>query len=474
MLIIFVTLYIFLSVAIGLFVSRKVKTSRDFAMANRSLPLPIVIASVFATWFGAEAVFGISATFVDEGLNGVVADPFGASLCLIIAGIIFSKYLYKLNMITLGDFYRKRYNKTIEIITTVIIMISYLGWVAAQITAIGLILSALTNGQISESLGMILGTLIIISYTSIGGMLSIAILDFVQMLVIIIGLIIISYYVVGLTGGITPVINAANNAGKLDFFPKGDIFLWLSFLASFITMMLGSITQQDVYQRITSAKSAKIALWGSIFGGLIYFIFAFIPMFIAYSAILIHPDFTVNISEINTQSMLPTFIIQYTPLFAQILFFGAVLSAIMSTSSATILAPSVLFVENILKGFIPQMTDKKTLLFMRLTLVVFSFIVLIYALNSELSIFGMVESAYKVTLVGAFTPLIFGIFWKKSNDMGAFMSIIGGVGSWLVIELLYGDEFIIPSQLVGLAISISGMLIGSIFFKTNLKNKLII
>ena len=474
MLIIFVTLYIFLSVAIGLFVSRKVKTSRDFAMANRSLPLPIVIASVFATWFGAEAVFGISATFVDEGLNGVVADPFGASLCLIIAGIIFSKYLYKLNMITLGDFYRKRYNKTIEIITTVIIMISYLGWVAAQITAIGLILSALTNGQISESLGMILGTLIIISYTSIGGMLSIAILDFVQMLVIIIGLIIISYYVVGLTGGITPVINAANNAGKLDFFPKGDIFLWLSFLASFITMMLGSITQQDVYQRITSAKSAKIALWGSIFGGLIYFIFAFIPMFIAYSAILIHPDFTVNISEINTQSMLPAFIIQYTPLFAQILFFGAVLSAIMSTSSATILAPSVLFVENILKGFIPQMTDKKTLLFMRLTLVVFSFIVLIYALNSELSIFGMVESAYKVTLVGAFTPLIFGIFWKKSNDMGAFMSIIGGVGSWLVIELLYGDEFIIPSQLVGLAISISGMLIGSIFFKTNLKNKLII
>jgi solute:Na+ symporter, SSS family len=474
MLIIFVTLYIFLSVAIGLFVSRKVKTSRDFAMANRSLPLPIVIASVFATWFGAEAVFGISATFVDEGLNGVVADPFGASLCLIIAGIIFSKYLYKLNMITLGDFYRKRYNKTIEIITTVIIMISYLGWVAAQITAIGLILSALTNGQISESLGMILGTLIIISYTSIGGMLSIAILDFVQMLVIIIGLIIISYYVVGLTGGITPVINAANNAGKLDFFPKGDIFLWLSFLASFITMMLGSITQQDVYQRITSAKSAKIALWGSIFGGLIYFIFAFIPMFIAYSAILIHPDFTVNISEINTQSMLPTFIIQYTPLFAQILFFGAVLSAIMSTSSATILAPSVLFVENILKGFIPQMTDKKTLLFMRLTLVVFSFIVLIYALNSELSIFGMVESAYKVTLVGAFTPLIFGIFWKNSNDMGAFMSIIGGVGSWLVIELLYGDEFIIPSQLVGLAISISGMLIGSIFFKTNLKNKLII
>mgnify|MGYP002632448791 CR=1 FL=1 len=471
MLLAFVTLYILLSVAIGLFVARKVKTTRDFAIANRSLPLPIVIASVFATWFGAEAVFGVSATFVDEGLNGLAADPFGASLCLVIAGVIFSKYLYKLNFITLGDFYRKRYNSSIEIITTIIIMISYLGWVAAQISAIGLILSTLTAGDISESMGMIIGTLIIISYTSLGGMLSIAILDLVQMLVIIIGLSIISYYVVGLTGGIIPVLSAANNAGKFNFFPKGDFFLWASFLASLITMMLGSITQQDVYQRITSAKTQKIALWGSVLGGLLYFIFAFIPMFIAYSATLIHPELKINL---DTQSTLPLFIIEYTPLFAQILFFGAVLSAIMSTSSATILAPSVLFVENILKEFIPKMTDKQTLLAMRLTLIGFSFCVLIYAFNSNLSIFGMVESAYKVTLVGAFIPLIFGIFWKKANDMGALLAIIGGVGSWLIIEFLYGEDFIIPAQLIGLGVSIAGMLIGSLFFKQNLKNKLLI
>jgi hypothetical protein len=75
----------------------------------------------------------------------VVADPFGSSMCLIIAGLIFSRYLYKLNIITLGDFYRMRYNRTVEVITTICIVLSYLGWVAAQIKALGLIFFVVTR-----------------------------------------------------------------------------------------------------------------------------------------------------------------------------------------------------------------------------------------------------------------------------------------------------------------------------------------
>ena len=156
MLLNFVLIYILVSVGIGLYVATKVKNTRDFAIAGRHLPLPVVIATVFATWFGAEAIFGVSATFVDEGLTGVVADPFGSSLCLIIAGILFSKYLYKLNIITLGDFYRKRYGRSIEVLTTIAIMVSYLGWVAAQIKALGLILNIVSEGTISEQAGMVL------------------------------------------------------------------------------------------------------------------------------------------------------------------------------------------------------------------------------------------------------------------------------------------------------------------------------
>jgi Na+/proline symporter len=464
MLIWFVVIYLAISIGIGLLAAMRVKNAKDYAVAGRHLPLPVVMATVFATWFGAEAVFGVSATFVTEGLNGVAADPFGSSMCLIIAGFFFSTQLYKLNILTLGDFYRMRYNRTVEVLTTIAIVISYLGWVAAQIKALGLIFSMITDGAVSEETGMILGTAIVLTYTTLGGMLSVAVLDFVQMIVVIGGLLYIGNIVSGMTGGVAPVVEHARAAGKLDFFPKGaDIWVWITFLGGWMTMMLGSIPQQDVFQRITSAKSAKIALWGSILGASVYFCFTFVPMFIAYSATLIDPAFFGKLVIEDSQKVLPTLVLQHTPVFAQAIFFGAVLSAIMSCSSATLLAPSVTFAENIVRGYIPHLGDKGFLRVMRICLVVFGITVLLYALNSERSIFGMVESAYKITLAGAFVPLIFGAFWKRATSQGALAAIIGGITTWVLIEILVGEKSLVPPQLIGLGVSILGMIIGSLF-----------
>lgn len=463
MLIWFVVIYLLISMSVGLIAAMRVKSAKDYAIAGRHLPLPVVMATVFATWFGAEAVFGVSATFVTEGLNGVAADPFGSSMCLIIAGVFFSSKLYKLNILTLGDFYRMRYNRTVEVLTTIAIVISYLGWVAAQIKALGLVFSMITEGAVSEETGMILGTAIVLTYTTLGGMLSIAVLDFVQMIVVIGGLLYIGSIVSGMTGGVAPVIEHARAAGKLDFFPKGaDIWVWVTFLGGWITMMLGSIPQQDVFQRITSAKSAKIALWGSILGASVYFCFTFVPMYIAYSATLIDPAFFGKLLINDSQKVLPTLVLQHTPIFAQVLFFGAVLSAIMSCSSATLLAPSVSFAENIVRGYLPNLSDKGFLKVMRICLVVFGVCVLLYALNSHLSIFGMVESAYKITLAGAFVPLAFGAFWKKATSQGALAAIIGGISTWVLIEVLVGESSPIPPQLIGLAVSMVAMLLGSL------------
>jgi SSS family solute:Na+ symporter len=459
----FVIAYLFVSIVIGLVASTRVHNTKDYAVAGRHLPLPVVMATVFATWFGAEAVFGVSATFVQEGLNGVAADPFGSSMCLIIAGFFFSTQLYKLNIITLGDFYRMRYNRTVEVLTTIAIVVSYLGWVAAQIKALGLIFNMITHGAVSEEMGMIVGIAIVLTYTTLGGMLSVAVLDFVQMIVVIGGLLYIGSIVSGMTGGVTPVIEHARAAGKLDFFPKGsDVWVWITFLGGWVTMMLGSIPQQDVFQRITSAKSVKIALWGSILGAIVYFCFTFVPMFIAYSATLIDPAVFGKLVQEDSQRVLPTLVLTHTPLLAQAIFFGAVLSAIMSCSAATLLAPSVSFAENIVRGFVPSMTDVAFLKVMRLCLVGFALCVLLYALNSELSIFGMVESAYKITLAGAFIPLVFGAFWKHSTSQGALFAIIGGIGSWLIVELTLSEASLVPPQLIGLAVSSAGMIIGSL------------
>lgn len=462
MLIWFVVLYLMVSIGIGLFAATRVHSAKDFAVAGRRLPLPVVTATVFATWFGAEAVFGVSATFVKEGLRGVVADPFGASLCLVIAGVFFSKKLYKLNILTLGDYFRLRYNRTVEVLTTLCIVASYLGWVAAQIKALGLIFNVVTNDFISQSAGMVLGTAIVLTYTTFGGMLSVAILDFVQMGVIMGGMLYIGHLVSGMTGGVGVVIQHASAAGKLDFLPPPDPWQWLTFLGAGLTMMLGSIPQQDVFQRITSAKSARIAFWGSLLGASIYFSFTFVPMFIAYSATLIDPVLFTGLLQTDAQLVLPTLVLQHTPIFAQAIFFGAVLSAIMSCSSATLLAPAVAFSENIVRGLFPGMGDHRFLQVMRAAIICFAALVLGFALSTNASIFKMVENAYKVTLAGAFVPLFFGAFWSRATTQGALAAILGGLTAWLLVEILVGDVSLVPPQLIGLAVSIVGMIAGSL------------
>ena len=461
MLIWFVVLYLLVSVGIGLYAATRVHSAKDFAVAGRSLPLPVVMATVFATWFGAETVLGISATFTKEGLRGVVADPFGSSLCLILAGVFFAGKLYRMNLLTIGDYYRLRYNRPVEVITTLCIVVSYLGWVAAQIKALGLVFNVVTNGAIDQQTGMILGAVIVLTYTTFGGMFSVAILDFVQITVIMGGMLYIGWLISGMTGGVGVVVNHAAQAGKLDFFPAAGMAEWIPFIGAWVTMMFGSIPQQDVFQRITSAKDEKTAIRGSVLGGSIYFLFAFVPMFLAYSATLIDPAMFGELLEKDSQLVLPTLILQHTPIFAQVVFFGALLSAIMSCSSATLLAPSVAFSENILRGFFPNIGDHAFLRMMRVVIVCFAAVVLGFALNSGASIFKMVENAYKITLVAAFIPLIAGLYWKHANIQGAYFAMAAGLISWVLLEVLQPDTYW-PPQLVGLLMSAAGMVIGSL------------
>ena len=285
----FVIVYLLISVGVGLVAATRVHNVRDFAVAGRSLPVPIVMATVFATWFGAEAVMGISATFAKEGLRGVVADPFGSSLCLVLAGLFFAPRFYRLNLWTVGDYYRLRFDRRVEVLCTLCIVASYFGWVAAQFKVLGLVFNVVTEGAVSQPVGMVVGAAIVLTYTTLGGMFSVAILDFVQLSVIVGGLLYIAGVLGDAAGGVGAVISHAQAAGRLEFFPSGSFQSWIPFVGAGVTMMLGSIPQQDVFQRITSAKNEQSAVRGSLMGAGLYFVFCFVPMFIAYSALLIDP-----------------------------------------------------------------------------------------------------------------------------------------------------------------------------------------
>ena len=459
----FVILYLLMSVGIGLFAATRVKNSKDFAVAGRSLPLPVVTATVFATWFGAEAVLGISATFVKEGLRGVVADPFGSSMCLVLAGLFFAPRLYRLNILTVGDYYRLRYDRTIETLCTLCVVASYLGWVAAQFKVLGLVINVVTDGGISQPVGILVGGAIVLTYTTFGGMFSVAILDFVQISVIMGGLLYIVSVVSALAGGVGAVIDHAAAAGKLAFFPPATLSDWAPFIGAWVTMMLGSIPQQDVFQRITSARDEGTAVRGSLLGATLYFGFCFVPMFLAYAATLVDPVKFGALLEQDSQLVLPMLIVQHTPVAAQIVFFGAVLSAVMSCSSATLLAPSVALSENVIRPALGRLSDSDFLRLMRVVLVGFAGVVLTIALWSDATIYKLVVNTYKITLVAAFVPLLAGLYWKRATPRGALCAILAGVTSWIALELFGPVDSIWPPQLVGLLASAAGMTVGSVW-----------
>jgi SSS family transporter len=470
-LLVFVLLYLLGTLAIGAWAGTRVKNTEDFAVAGHSLPLYMVITTSFATWFGAETVMGIPAKFVEGGLNSVIEDPFGASMCLVLVGLFFATRLYRMKLLTIGDFYRKRFGTPVEILCSIMIIISYLGWVAAQITALGLVFTILSGGEINHATGMIIGTVLVLVYVMMGGMLAVAWTDFIQMIVLVIGLSYIAWYASGLVGGADKVFAYASEKDWFKILPPPSFKDWAFFIAAAITMMLGSIPQQDVFQRVMSAKDERSAKLGAVIGGLCYLAFAFVPMFIVVAALIQMPEHSKELLESDPQRVLPKMILDHMPLFAQILFFGALVSAIKSCSSATLLAPSTSFVENILRHIYPHLRDKQLLLAMRITIFVFTSLVLTYAILTQgTPIYELVSNAYQVTLAGSFVPLTAGLYWRRATTQGAIFSIVLGVLSWAVVTFcnsipiaaLQGIDEVFPAQLVALGFAVFGMVFGSL------------
>jgi len=282
------------------------------------------------------------------------------------------------------------------------------------------------------------------------------------MIILVCGLATLAVFAGNQAGGVQQVLALAESKNMFHFLPESNLHDVMFFVASGLTIMLGSIPQQDVFQRVMSANSVKSATQGPIIGGICYMLFAFVPMFLVVSAMIIMPDEALHLINDDPQRVLPTLVMQKMPFVMQVIFFGALLSAIKSTASATLLAPSVTFTENIWRQFRPDMDDKSELRAMRITVLVFSVVVLIYAIVMQgTSIYEMVSGAYQVPLVGAFVPLAFGLYWSKATTQGAVLSIVLGLLSWLVFLATPLGE-VLPAQGVGLLVAALSMVVGSL------------
>lgn len=439
---VWVIIYFIFTLSIAFAGSRKNRTTEEYALAGRRMPVYITAFALFATWFGAETVMGASGSFLDEGLFGILEDPIGAFLCLCLVGLFYARPLYSRGYLSLADFIRDRYGRVNERVFSILLVLSYLSWIAGQMTALAYIFELLF--PLSFVGAMITACALVVIFTMVGGMWAISVTDFVQSILIIAGLLFALGYVSEQAGGIEVVLeHAAGDRWSV----RGAIHrhgIW-EMLAALLTLGLGSIPSQDIFQRLSTAKSARAAVLSSFMGAGLYLVFSFLPLLLGVAATLVSHGGAVESSEKTILQV----IMGTGNGWIQVMFFGALLSAIVSTASAALLAPAVVIGENIMKPLSPLISDKQLLYFIRAGIVIMGLFALLLSFWKE-SIFELAALSSSFTLVSLFATLTLGLFWKRATARGSLYSMGSGLLSW-VGAIVLGTDF--PPLLIGLGIS---------------------
>jgi SSS family solute:Na+ symporter len=444
-----IVVMLLIRMAIGWWASKKVETNVDYVLAGRRLPLWMAAPSIMATWFAAETLMGSSSEAYLYGFQGVVFDPFGATMCLIIAGIFVVRLARRAQYITIMDFFQHRYGTAMSVVGTVTQIITYFGWTAAQIVAGGAILQALLGWPIS--VGMILVTLIVVLYTMMGGLWADTALDFMQMFLTSIGLVII---VVGITvslGGIDKVFAIAGaeyTTNTFALWPTAEdgyygyfgIHGWFYYIAAWLALGLGAIPAQDYLQRTCASKNESTAVKATFLAAILYLSFGVLSPLIGVTAYgVLGPGLEGGANEF----VLVTMAMKFLPPILTAFFIAALCSALMSTSDSSLLAGATMFTENIIKVYKPDLSDKATLRMTRISLIVSGILSLAIALFAS-TIYKLAVLANTSILVGMAAPYLIGMYWKKANHTGALWSFFSGVISWLILTLLWMYTYILP------------------------------
>jgi len=451
MLLFLIGLYLLSNVAVGVWATRRVTTSQDFVLAGRRLPLVLAASVTFATWFGSETIMGAPAMFVEGGIQAVIEEPFGSALCLFLVGAFFARPLYRLRITTFCDYFRIRFGRSAELLSAGLMIPSYFSWIAAQFVAIGIVLNVVTG--VSRELCILFSASVVMIYTLLGGMWSISITDFFHNLIIILALAVLAVLLWNEAGG-WDTIYRQTPTGFFRFLPRATAKDWVVYLAAWMTIGLGSIPQQDVFQRVMAAKSENTSVRASYLASVLYLTVAMLPLFIALSARILHPALPKD-----NQLLIPNMVLQHGSLPLQVLFFGAVTSAILSVSSGAILAPAAVFGENVVKFFRPDLSDQALLKTMRWAVVVITGCSVWMSTVRSTNIFDLVGESSAFSLVSLFVPLTAGIYWKRANLTGCLWSMSGGFITWLLCLWIDTDY---PALVWGLLASAIAMILGSL------------
>jgi SSS family transporter len=442
-----VALYMLGMLGVGFYASRRAHTVADFMVAGRGLPLPILSMTVMATWFGGAMMLGGAGAAYDDGMLGVIADPWGGALALILIGLFFARVFRRLKIITVTDFMEQRFGTTAGVAITITTLFSNTMWVAGMLVAFGTIFDSLTN--IPLETGIVIGALIVFVYTMLGGMWAVALTDFIQMAIIVVGLIVL-LVVVMIDIESWDTISRQLPEGTFSMLPPENTGeQWLNYLRAWTIIGLVDISAQTLFQRASAAKTAKIARQAFYIGGFGYLLFGMIPVFLGIIGSVTMPGMA------NSEFIIPEMAKVHLHPVAIAIFVGAMLAAIMSSADSALLAASSVMARNVLPFFKKDPSQKLSLLVARLGIPFIGGIAILIALRIQV-VFDLMVDANILGLAVIIVPFILGVWWRKANRSGALAGIAAGLVTWLVTMQLWPS---LPSDFMGLAASLVAMLV---------------
>jgi len=265
---------------------------------------------------------------------------------------------------------------------------------------------------------------------------------------------VLAYILSAQAGGVLVVLNEVP-AENYRFLPQWQFKDVVTYIAAWSVLGLGSIPSQDVFQRVMSSGSVSTAVRSCFIAAALYLTIAMLPLFISLCTKHLYPD------QLNgdTQLTLPNMVLTHTTLPIQILFFGSLLSAIMSTTSSAILAPAAIFSENLIKPMMKgKLSDQRLLVFTRLSVLLFAAVATVMACLRS-NIYELVGESSVLSLVSLFAPLVFGLYWKRSSSIGALLSMVLGMLTWAIFQF-YDTTW--PILVPALIVSIIALIVGSL------------
>lgn len=452
-------IYMVMMMLVGWYASKMISTTTDYIVAGRRLGIFFCTGTLFATWFGSGTCMGGAGNAYLFGNQGIIFDPWGAALCLLLTGFFFARLMRRGKFLTLVDLFELRYSKNMGLFATITLCIAEIGWVGAQLVAFGTIIHFFSG--IPLAVGILISTGILVTYTYLGGMWAVTLTDVFQMIILTVGMAIMLYVAVPLVGGWGAIFSndpAGNwmNINQWSFIPTPESAAstkfenagyfyytgykgWFYWIAAWLAIGLGSIPAQDLMQRVLSAKNEKTASYSSYLAGILYVTVGMMPVIIGMIYFRLNPN--LSIDDALNKILLLMAVEHLTPVLA-VLFVCALVAALMSSSDSAILAAASVLGYNGLKYFKPDVDQKQTLKATKLFVPIVTAIALILALYFQV-IYNLMVVAWSVLLVSLFAPYAAAYFWKKANNYGAIASFWGGLIGWVVayfIHLPYTKE----------------------------------